>query len=165
MKRIIGCAISCALILVVFAGCETYKPYASPGTPPPKLTRAAILMEPNSKEKAKRAEDIATVLQKRGIEAVIVPPGEPVPRDVDGYFTYNDKWEWDLTMYLADMQIELHDTQTSRLIASARYKQSWVHRYPDPIEIVDNLVGQILGEPLPKPSHEAPHESSELIKH
>jgi hypothetical protein len=122
------------------------------------------MMEPNSKEKRRRAEDIATVLRKRGIDSVIVLPGEPVPRDVDGYFTYNDKWEWDLTMYLADLEIELHDTQTSTLIASARYKQSWVHRYPNPIDIVDNLVGQILGEPPPKPSREETHGSKELIK-
>src|SRR5258706_6298668 len=129
MKRIIVCVACNVLILVMFAGCETYKPYTSPGATPPKLTRAAIIMEPNSKEKRRRADDIAAVLRKRGIDAVIVQPGEPVPKDVDGYFTYTDRWEWDLTMYLSDLQIELHDTQTSALIASARYQQSWVHRY------------------------------------
>jgi len=164
MNRILGHVIFSELVLALLVGCESYKPFTSEQGPPPTLKRAAILEEPNSREKSKRARDIASALQKRGIDAVIVAPGEPVPRDVDGYFTYTDKWEWDLTMYLSDMQIELHDAQTSRLIASARYKQSWIHRYPDPIEIVDNLVGQILGEPQPKSRHEGPQQNSELIQ-
>jgi len=140
-------------IAVSLTGCETYKPYNSSETPP-RLTRAAIMVPPNSKEKMRRAGDIMSVLQKRGIEAIIVPPGDEPPKDVDGYFTYTDNWQWDLTMYLAELEIELHNAQTGRLIASARYKQGFVHRYPDPIEIVDNLVGQILGEP-PKVSKPA----------
>ena len=95
MKRIVGCVACNVLVLAMFAGCETYKPYTSPGATPPKLTRAAVMMEPNSKEKRRRADDIAAVLRKRGIEAVIVQPGEPVPKDVDGYFTYTDRWEWE----------------------------------------------------------------------
>jgi hypothetical protein len=159
------CTIGTILAVIALAGCETYKPYTNPASPPPKLKHAAVMVVPNSKEKRRRANDIADVLQKRGIEPVIVEPGDPVPRDVDGYFTYTDKWEWDLTMYLADMEIELHETQTSRLISSARYKQGWVHRYPDPIEIVDNLVGQILGEPPKPPRRANAPENSELIKH
>ena len=151
MKARISCAAVIILAGVVLLGCETYKPFTSPGVPLPQLKRVAIMVVPGSKEKQKRANDIANVLAKREIDSVMVPAGDPVPKDVDGYFTYTDNWQWDLTMYLAELEIELHEPQTARLIASAKYKQSWLHRYPTPIDIADNLVGQILGE-APKAS-------------
>jgi hypothetical protein len=151
---------------LVLASCETYKPYTTRPSAP-KLKRAAVLVVPDSKEKRRRANDIAEVLEKRGIPCTIVEPGQPVPRDVDGYFTYTSRWAWDLTMYLAEMQIELHDTQTSALVSSARYKQGWIHRYPTPIDVVDNLVGQILGEPIrppDQPRRKDEQQNRELIR-
>ena len=166
MNGRIGRAVGVMLLGVFLAGCETYKPYTNPGVPLPTLKRVAVMTTPNSKEKARRADDIAKVLEKRGIEAVVVPPGDAPPKDVDGYFTYTDNWQWDLTMYLAELQIELREVQTGRLLASASYKQSYVHRYPNPIDIVDNLIGQILGEPPKKQARDAQApENRDLIRH
>ena len=157
--------IGAILAVITLAGCETYKPYTNPASPAPKLTRVAIMTNPSSKEKRRIAGDIADVLDKRGIHSVIIAPGDAPPKDVDGYFTYSDNWAWDMTMYLAVLEIELHDTQSGKLIASARYKQGLLHRYPSPTEIADKLIGQILGEP-PQPSRRtAAAENTELIKH
>jgi len=151
----------------VFTGCETYKPaYTAPGFVPSSLKKVAVLNNPVSKAKRHIDVDVVNVLLRRGIEAVIVPAGEAPPADVDGYFTYSDKWEWDMTMYLAQLEIQLHDSHTGAVLASASYEQSVLHRYPSPTDIADALVGQILGEP-PRKSHErtGDSENGESTKH
>ena len=146
MNRTIGCAAGVMFLSIALTGCETYKPTRS-STPLPVLKRAGIQVEPNSNEKKKRADDIATALRIRGIEPILVQPGQPIPKDVDGYFTYNTKWEWDLTMYLDEMRISLHEPGTSRSISSARYTQGWIHRYPEPLEVVEKLISLVLEDP------------------
>jgi hypothetical protein len=135
----------------VFSGCETYHPaYTAPGFMPTTLKKVAVMDNPLSKAKRHIDTDVANVLLRRGIEAVIVPAGTPPPTDIDGYFTYSDKWEWDMTMYLSKLEIQLHDAHTGAVLASASYEQGAIHRYPSPTDIADSLVGQILGEPPPK---------------
>lgn len=135
------------LTSLVLGGCQTYTQYTSPGAPPPKLTRVAIVINPYSKEKRHIAADIVNVLQTRGIETILVAPGDQPPKDVDGYFTYNDEWQWDVIMYLSAFEIQLHDTSTGKVIASASYKEGAFHGFPSPTVVADRLVGKILGEP------------------
>ena len=120
MNRTIFRTAGSILAGIVLTGCETYKPYSNPAAPLPTLKWVAIVMPLNSKEKRRRADDISNVLAKRGIEAVIVPESDPIPKDVDGYFTYTDSWQWDLTMYLADIEIKLHDAQTGKVLREAK---------------------------------------------
>jgi len=148
----------CVAVLIfsglVFAGCETYKPaYIAPEFVPSSLKKVAVVNNPLSKEKRHVDVDIANVLLHRGIEAVLVPADTPPPPDIDGYFTYTDRWAWDMTMYLAKLDIQLHDSHTGAVLASASYQQGPVHRYPSPTDIADALVGQMLGEP-PRKSHD-----------
>jgi hypothetical protein len=158
------CAIGTILAVITLAGCETYKAETAAGRAVPKLRRAAILSNPFSKEKRHIADDIAAVLEKRGIQSVVVPVGEAVPKDVDAYFTYNDRWAWDLTMYLDKLEIQLHETGTGEVLTSAKYRQGAVHRYPSPTDIADNLIGQILGQPPKPPRRADAPENRELIK-
>ena|ERR1700693_2199031 len=160
----------CIAALVVFglmsAGCETYHPaYTAPNFVPSSLKKVAVLNNPLSKAKRHIDTDVANVLLHRGIEAVLIPAGAPPPPDIDGYFTYSDKWEWDMTMYLAQLEIQLHDSHTGAVLASASYEQSVLYRYPSPTDIADALVGQILGEP-PRKSRQRTDtpESSESTK-
>jgi hypothetical protein len=139
---------------LMLTGCETYRPYNSHGFDPSKLQRVAILEDAHSKTAQHIASDIDVALSKRGIYTTIVSDEMGAPKDVDGYFTFESHWQWDLTMYLADLEIELHEPQTARVLASAHYQQGWIHRYPDRSEIVDALIAQIFGEPPPQVRHQ-----------
>ena len=152
------------LLAVGLAGCETYTPHAvSPGFDTAKLKHMYVIQNPYSKEKQKRNVDVVAALAKRGIVAQLVQANTPPPPGMDAYITVKDHWTWDVTMYLESMQLELYDAHNGQLLASARYKQGWIHRYPTPDEIVDALVGQLLGEPppaKPAPRTDAPANNS-----
>src|SRR5271169_5443056 len=99
MKRSIVLVAAMLFIGTLLTGCETYKPYSSSGFGPSKLKRVAIVENPRSKTAQHIAADIETNLMQRGISTTIVSDDAGLPKGVDGYFTYESHWQWDLTMY------------------------------------------------------------------
>lgn len=59
---------------------------------------------------------IAADLRKRGFKATTGPQ----PRNIDALITYNDKWMWDITMYLLQLDIALRDPKTRGIVGSAK---------------------------------------------
>ncbi len=53
------------------------------------------------------------------------------PAGVDAYVTYVDRWQWDIGMYLASLDVEIRMDNTNALIASGRFKNSpFFHSFP-----------------------------------
>ncbi len=96
----------------------------------------------------------------RGIEAVIaaelnamgktatsgVDPKPPFP--VDAVVTYQDKWMWDITMYMLELNIDLRDPETNYKFATGRsYRTSLARKSPE--EMAAEVLGKIFGvEPV-----------------
>lgn len=87
---------------------------------------------------------------ERGIEKIIAEKlnefgfqatsgSAPKPTDpVDAIVTYKDRWMWDITMYMLEIQIELHNPDTNFVFASGKsYRTSLSRRDPD--EMVDEV--------------------------
>lgn len=61
----------------------------------------------------------------------------------DAFVTYRDKWMWDITMYLLDLTVTLHDPLTDVAVASGNSFHTSLTR-KSPKEMVDEVVENIL---------------------
>ena len=66
------------------------------------------------------------------------PAGQP-----DMFVTYRDRWMWDLTMYLLELTVSLHDPKTDVAVASGNSLHTSLTR-KSPKEMVDEVVDNIL---------------------
>lgn len=73
--------------------------------------------------------------------AVTTDP-EPMAQP-DMFVTYHDRWVWDITMYLLELTITLHDPRTDVALASGNSFHTSLAR-KSPQAMVDEVVGNIL---------------------
>lgn len=83
---------------------------------------------------------IGTELSQMGIQAAF---GEEVPdSEYDAIITYQDKWMWDITMYMLELQIQIKDPKTQFIIASgSSYRTSMVRKSPE--EMIKEVLTEI----------------------
>lgn len=66
------------------------------------------------------------------------------PQPVDAIVTYQDRWMWDLTMYMLELSIQLRDPQNDVQLASGHsMRTSLVRKSPE--EMVKEVLDQIFG--------------------
>ena len=69
---------------------------------------------------------------------------DPDPADrPDAFVSYRDKWIWDITMYLLELTVTLHDPRTDVAVASGNSFHTSLSR-KSPKEMVDEVVNNIL---------------------
>ncbi|MBL8320089.1 MAG: hypothetical protein JNJ42_16890 [Burkholderiaceae bacterium] len=61
----------------------------------------------------------------------------------DAFVTYRDRWMWDITMYLLELTISLHDPRTDVAVATGNSFHTSLTRL-SPKEMVDEVIGNIL---------------------
>ena len=86
-------------------------------------------------------EVIAAALRKRGLEATSGKEGE-APREAQVIVTYQDKWMWDMTMYMLELKIYFREPETGRLLAmGSSHHTSLSRRAPDEMaaEVLANI--------------------------
>lgn len=142
MKRLLN-LIQAGLILALTTGCVNTELMAD-------IDPSADLMGLDTFYVAKFGPD------ERGIEALIAAelnamgktatsganPKSPTP--VDAVVTYQDKWMWDMTMYMLELSIDLRDPETNYKFATGRsYRTSLARRKPE--EMVAEVLGEIFG--------------------
>jgi len=71
-----------------------------------------------------------------------VNTGTDTPTDVDAVVTYKDKWRWDITMYMLELQVSVRDPKTNFPLASAESHHSSLTR-KSPEEMVDEVIDNI----------------------
>ena len=68
-----------------------------------------------------------------------------VPADADAVLTYQDKWMWDLTMYMVELNAQLRNPRNDMILANARSFRPSLQRKSPP-----EMVKEVLGILLPK---------------
>jgi hypothetical protein len=53
---------------------------------------------------------------KLGFEASTGADGAE-PKDVDAIVTYEDRWRWDITMYMIELKVSVREPRTDNLLA------------------------------------------------
>lgn len=85
-------------------------------------------------------ELIADKLRTKGVK---VKTGVDEPTDTyDALVTYADKWMWDITMYMIELNIVIRDPKDQMPMASGRSKHGSLTRL-SPQEMVDEVVDNI----------------------
>ena len=88
---------------------------------------------------------IADDLLSRGFTATY-GEAEKTDEQVDAIVTYRDKWMWDITMYMIEIAIELHDPETGYVFASGQSYHTSLARQSPP-EMVGEVFDELFGVP------------------
>jgi len=66
-----------------------------------------------------------------------------VPEGIDATLTYQDKWMWDITMYMIQLSVQLREPKTDIMLASAKsYRPSLQRKSPE--GMAEEVLNQLL---------------------
>ena len=82
---------------------------------------------------------IGEELVQAGFRATVGPESADVPEGADLVVTYEDHWQWDMSMYLITLRIDFRDPQTQELLASGQSFRTSLDRKP-PEFMVDEII-------------------------
>lgn len=108
--------ISCVLALGVLHGCASNREsaFVSPDVDLVHL-RKFYVVRSGADERGVNGM-IASELTKLGFDAS-TGSDESAPKEADAIVTYQDRWQWDMTVYMLELRILLRQPQTGRLLA------------------------------------------------
>ena len=83
---------------------------------------------------------IAQEIRSRGLNANSGPP-DARPTEFDVLVVYEDRWQWDMSMYLLFLRIDLRDPATNVLLATGSSYQSSGARKPERQVVAQIITG------------------------
>ena len=87
---------------------------------------------------------IAAEMNKLGYEASFGPQ-MPEGSAFDALVTYQDKWMWDITMYMIELKVQILKPETRFVMASGHtMRTSLVRKSPE--GMVEEVIGEIFGK-------------------
>ncbi|MBN9693857.1 MAG: hypothetical protein J0M24_26750 [Verrucomicrobia bacterium] len=137
-----------AVLVLTSTGCHTVPPAKVADPQALAGKKYLYIVDSTRKDRGFRAE-IVRNLTGRGF-TVSSGPMNQWGADVQLYLLYEDRWNWDMVMYPAQVKISIYEVATRSLLGSAEFKNTFFHTYADPPEIADELIGRIFGEPAGK---------------
>ena len=85
---------------------------------------------------------IADRLSMMGYQAM-TGEAKTAPAEVDAVVTYQDKWMWDITMYMIELNVQLREPKTEIALATAKSYRPSLQRKP-PADMVEEVLNQLL---------------------
>lgn len=70
--------------------------------------------------------------------------GDVTPPDVDAIVTYEDKWMWDISLYMVQLTIFIRDKDSGFPLATANSKHGSLTR-KSPEEMIAEVLGSLFG--------------------
>ena len=137
MKRLThGAALLPALVL---AGCATSKASHAPDADLHELKTFYVAHLPDDGNGVDKL--IAKRLNVLGYQCTSGDAQTP-PSPVDAVVTYQDRWMWDITMYMIRLNIQIHDGATGAILANGEVMRPSVQR-KSPEGMVEETLGVI----------------------
>lgn len=122
---------ACFLIILFFSGCAIVELKSSqiPGSDISSIDRFYVVhFEP---DKRNLHYVIRDGLIEMGFKAE-AGPGSKIPDDIDAIVTYEDRWFWDITNYMIQLNIEIRNPKTNYPIAIGEsIRTSMARKNPD----------------------------------
>ena len=131
-----------SLVLLLASGCASTS--GQPITVANGDTGGLYYVEHQVKDGRHLETLIAEVLRERGLRA---SSGEPADRPESAAYivTYEDRWSWDMRMYLKDLRINVRDAETDEFLGYGRSKQDSLSAMGDSFrDIVVKAVDELL---------------------
>jgi len=130
-----------AAVAVFLSGCVVtqLKADVTPGTKLNDLKKLYVVKLPADQRGVDRM--IADRLNAMGMKAT---SGEKsaMPDDVDAIVTYQDKWMWDITMYMLELNVQLRQPKTDMSFASGHTLRTSLARKSPP-ELIEEVLNEI----------------------
>jgi len=141
VKRITRIAV--LLLVVVMAGCATNKASHAPDADLHKLKTFYVARLPADENGVEKL--IAKRLNVLGYQCTSGDAQTPAT-PVDAVVTYQDRWMWDITMYMLELTINFRDPKSDFPIATGNsFHTSLTRKSPE--EMVDEVLSNILAAP------------------
>ena len=134
LLRVLATIVMCSLV----SACASMHSSRAPDADPSKLHSFYVQKLPA----ADRGIDqlISDRLNAMGNQSTYGTAENP-PTEVDGIVTYEDKWMWDITMYMIRLTVQVRDPKTRSIVASAEsYRPSLERKSPQ------DMVTEVLNE-------------------
>lgn len=139
MKQMAQCSLV-VLVLLLAAGCaQTLEATKLPGADLSKLKSFYVQKLPADERGIEQL--IARRLTARGLTATS-GASDTSPSPVDAIVTYQDKWMWDLTMYMLELSIQLRHPQNHTVLATGHSMRTSVVR-KDPEGMVEEVLTEM----------------------
>jgi hypothetical protein len=88
---------------------------------------------------------IASKLNEFGLQATSGRDPKP-PGPVDALVTYKDRWMWDITMYMLEINIEFRNPETEYMFANGKSYRTSLVREPPEVMIDEALRDMFAGK-------------------
>ena len=127
-------------LAIVLTGCASLKSQKSPTANLNTLKSFYVQKLPADGRGIERI--ISDQLNLLGYKSTYGDTSKP-SNTVDAIVTYQDRWMWDITMYMLRLNIQIRDGETSMVLASGEsYRPSLQRKSPD--EMVREVLSKIL---------------------
>lgn len=119
-----------ALLSLCFSGCSSVvdAKYYSNHLRLESMKRAYVVHDPGSTYGCANAAEEALIARGLTVTSGFI---QDKPADADFYVEVIDRWQWDLAMYLASLDIRFVDNATGDLITLGTFRQGAFHTFPD----------------------------------
>lgn len=142
MKKTILTALFATALTLLFTGCASTDSSLAPGTDLSKLTTFYVQKLPADNRGIEVL--ISDRLNLMGYESTYGVSATP-PEKVDAIVTYQDRWAWDITMYMIQLDIQLRDGESKRVLASAKSVRPSLQR-KTPEGMVEEVLNEIFNQ-------------------
>ena len=128
-----------ALPILLLSACATNSATKAPETNLSKLKSFYVVREPQDDHGVELL--IASRLNKMGYQSDSGEAPKPAA-PVDAIVTYQDHWQWDMSMYMIKLEIQIHDGTSDAVLAKGEvYRPSLQRKSPD--GMVEEALGAI----------------------
>lgn len=130
-----------AVIVSLLSGCATAQLHSdiSPGANLDGVNKIYVVRLPQDERGVEKL--IADRLNVMGKEATS-GEREAMPADVDAVITYQDKWMWDITMYMIELNVQVRQPKTEIAMATGHSLRTSLVRKSPP-EMVAEVLNDI----------------------
>jgi hypothetical protein len=137
VKRILTSGV--ALTLLLLSACASLESAKAPDANPKGLKSFYVVQEAGDDHALDKL--LSGRLTSMGYSATCGEAPQP-PNRVDAIVTYQDRWMWDITMYMIKLDVQLHDGESGAVIARAQSMRPSLQR-KSPEAMVQEVLGEI----------------------
>ncbi len=130
---------SLAWVAILLGACASVESARAPDANVHKLKSFYVVRVPEDERGIEKL--IAARLEKMGLAASSGDADKPA-EPVDAIVTYQDRWMWDITMYMIKLSVQLHDPQSGAVIARAEATRPSLQR-KSPQGMVEEVLGEL----------------------
>jgi hypothetical protein len=137
VKRILISGV--ALTVLLLSACASLESAKAPDANPKGLKSFYVVQEAGDDHALDKL--LSARLTSMGYSATCGEAPQPQNR-VDAIVTYQDRWMWDITMYMIKLDVQLHDGESGAVIARAQSMRPSLQR-KSPEAMVQEVLGEI----------------------